>query len=133
MTDKPRHNIDTDETNSAPAKVNIVESVKEWIGIDNEMRVLTTELKKRRERKKQLSDALVSVLRDSDIDGWNTKEGKLEYVKTKTKSALNKQHIRASLLKFITDEDQVDAMTQFIYESRIVTEKESIKRKNVNS
>lgn len=133
MTDNPRHNRDIDDTNSAPAKVNIVESVKEWIGIDNEMRVLTAELKKRRERKKQLSDALVSVLRDSDIDGWNTKEGKLEYVKTKTKSALNKQHIRASLLKFITDEDQVDAMTQFIYESRIVTEKESIKRKQVNS
>lgn len=135
MTDNPRHNRDIDDTNSAlpPAKVNIVESVKEWIGIDNEMRVLTAELKKRRERKKQLSDALVSVLRDSDIDGWNTKEGKLEYVKTKTKSALNKQHIRDALSKFITDEDQVVAMTQFIYESRVVTEKESIKRKNVNS
>lgn len=110
----------------------VVDSVKEWFKIDNELRVLQAEIKLRKERKKHLTDALVNVLRDSDIDGWNTKEGKLEYVKTKTKTALNKQHIRAALAKFITSEDQVDAMTQFIYESRGVKEKESIKRKNVN-
>lgn len=110
----------------------VVDSVKEWFKIDNELRVLQAEIKLRKERKKDLTDALVNVLRDSDIDGWNTKEGKLEYVKTKTKTALNKQHIRAALAKFITSEDQVDAMTQFIYESRGVKEKESIKRKNVN-
>ena len=110
----------------------VVDSVKEWFKIDNELKVLQAEIKLRKERKKELTDALVTVLRDSDIDGWNTKEGKLEYVKTKTKASLNKQHIRASLAKFITNEEQVDAMTQFIYESRGVKEKESIKRKDVN-
>ena len=110
----------------------VVDSVKEWFKIDNELKVLQAEIKLRKERKKELTDALVNVLRDSDIDGWNTKEGKLEYVKTKTKAALNKQHIRASLAKFITNDEQVDAMTQFIYESRGVKEKESIKRKNIN-
>ena len=84
------------------------------------MKLLQTEIKTRKERKKQLSDSLVSILRDSDIDGWNTKEGKLEYVKTKTKTSLNKQHIKAALAKFIKDSDQVDAMTQFIYESGVL-------------
>lgn len=111
----------------------VVDSVKEWFKIDNELRVLQSEIKLRKERKKELTDALVNVLRDSEIDGWNTKEGKLEYVKTKTKTSLNKQHIRAALAKFINSEDQVDAMTQFIYESRGVKEKESIKRKTVNT
>lgn len=117
----------------AESQINVVETVKEWIKIDNEMKLLQLEVKTRRERKKQLSDSLVEILRDSDIDGWNTKEGKLEYVKTKTKSSLNKQHIKAALSKFIKDEDQVDAMTQFIYESRSIKEKESIKRKIVNN
>ena len=61
----------------------VVDSVKEWFKIDNELKVLQAEIKLRKERKKELTDALVNVLRDSDIDGWNTKEGKLEYVKTK--------------------------------------------------
>ena len=114
-------------------QTHVVDTVKEWIKIDNELKLLQTEIKTRKERKKQLSDSLVSILRDSDIDGWNTKEGKLEYVKTKTKTSLNKQHIKAALAKFIKDSDQVDAMTQFIYESRGIKEKESIKRKVVNN
>lgn len=109
----------------------VVESVKEWIKTDNEIKVLQQEIKTRKERKKALSDSLVAVLRDSDIDGWDTKEGKLEYVKTTTRTALNKQHIRDSLRKFIKNDDEVEAMTQFIYESRGVKEKESIKRKPV--
>ena len=106
-------------------QTHVVDTVKEWIKIDNELKLLQTEIKTRKERKKQLSDSLVSILRDSDIDGWNTKEGKLEYVKTKTKTSLNKQHIKAALAKFIKDSDQVDAMTQFICESRGIKEKES--------
>jgi predicted nucleic acid-binding Zn-ribbon protein len=115
------------------SQTNVVETVKEWIKIDNELKILQMEMKTRKERKKQLSDSLVEVLRDSDIDGWNTKEGKLEYVKTKTKTSLNKQHIKTALSKFIKNPEQVDAMTQFIYESRSIKEKESIKRKAVNS
>jgi predicted nucleic acid-binding Zn-ribbon protein len=111
----------------------VVENVKEWIKIDNEIRVLQNEMKSRKERKKELTDALVNILRDSEIDGWNTKEGKLEYVKTKTKTSLNKAHIKAALAKFIKNDEQVDAMTQFIFESRGVKEKESIKRKQVNN
>lgn len=120
-------------THMSESNTHVVDSVKEWFKIDNELRVLQAEIKLRKERKKELTDALVAVLRDSDIDGWNTKEGKLEYVKTKTKTALNKQHIRNALTKFIANEEQVDAMTQFIYESRGIKEKECIKRKNVNT
>lgn len=126
---------DGDERASSQPAVDqafIVENVKEWIKVDNELRVLHGEMKTRKERKKELTAALVNILRDSDIDGWNTKEGKLEYVKTKTKASLNKAHIRESLLRFIKNPEQVEAMTQFIYESRVVKEKESIKRKQVN-
>jgi hypothetical protein len=107
----------------------IKEHIKEWLGIDNEMKVLQQELKNRRQRKKELTDSLVSVLKETGIDGWDTKDGKLEYCKTKTKSALNKQHIKEALLKFISNPDEVETMTAFIFDSRGVKEKESIKRK----
>jgi len=108
------------------------DSIKEWIGLDNEMKVLQAELKLRRQKKKQLSDSLIDVLKKSGIDGWNTKEGKLEYCVTKTKTSINKEHIRNSLSKFIEDDEQIEAMTTFIYQSRGVKEKESIKRKPTN-
>ena len=107
----------------------VKETIKEWLSIDNEMKVLQSELKTRRLRKKDLSDSLVGILKESGIDGWDTKDGKLEYCMTKTKSSLNKAHIKTALSKFIQNEAEVELMTKFIYDSRGVREKESIKRK----
>lgn len=109
----------------------IVSVIKEWISVDNELKVLLKETKLRRERKKELSDILVNELRDSDIDGWNTKEGKLEYHTTKVKSSLSKKLLKKALEELIGDNEKVEEMTKFILDSREVKEKEIIKRKIV--
>lgn len=110
-------------------QISLADNIREWLKIDTEMKALQAEIKKRRERKKVLSVLLVDVLRSSGIDGWDTNEGKLEYHKQKTRSTVNKEHIKTALKKFIEDEEQIHAMTEYIYDSRQVKEKEVIKRK----
>jgi len=107
----------------------IVASVKEWINIDNEIKTLQKEVKIRRERKKALTDQLVNVLKENEIDGWDTRDGKLEYCKTKVKGTINKDHLIKSLEHLLKDSEQAKAMTQYILDSREIKQKEGIKRK----
>ena len=78
----------------------LINNIKTWIGLDNEIKLLQKEIKNRREQKKLLTTELVDVMKNNDIDCWNTGEGKLIYSKTKTKAPLSKKHLLNSLLKF---------------------------------
>ena len=69
----------------------LINNIKTWIGLDNEIKLLQKEIKNRREQKKLLTTELVDVMKNNDIDCWNTGEGKLIYSKTKTKAPLSKK------------------------------------------
>ena len=62
----------------------LINNIKSWIGLDNEIKILQKEIKNRREQKKLLTTELVGVMKTNDIDCWNTGEGKLIYSKTKS-------------------------------------------------
>ncbi len=108
----------------------LIDNIKTWIGLDNEIKLLQKEIKNRREQKKLLTSELVNVMKNNDIDCWNTGEGKLIYSKTKTKAPLSKKHLLTSLLKYFqNDEESAKELSKFIMETREVKEKENIRRK----
>jgi len=108
----------------------LIDNIKTWIGLDNEIKLLQKEIKNRREQKKLLTSELVNVMKNNDIDCWNTGEGKLIYSKTKTKAPLSKKHLLTSLLKYFqNDEAAAKELSKFIMETREVKEKENIRRK----
>lgn len=108
----------------------LIDNIKTWIGLDNEIKLLQKEIKNRREQKKLLTSELVNVMKNNDIDCWNTGEGKLIYSKTKTKAPLSKKHLLTSLLKYFqNDENSAKELSKFIMETREVKEKENIRRK----
>ena len=111
-------------------KEQLITNIKTWIGLDNEIKILQKEIKNRREQKKLLTKELVGVMKNNDIDCWNTGEGKLIYSKTKSKAPLSKKHLLNSLLKFFQDdENTAKELSKFIMETREVKEKENIRRK----
>ena len=111
-------------------KDELVGHIREWIQIDNEMRALQKELKGRREKKKELSETLVKVMKSNEIDCFDINDGKLIYAKTKTKTPLSKKHLLSSLLIFFKDDkERADDISKFIMDSREEKEKESIRRK----
>ena len=81
-------------------------------------------------QKKLLTKELVGVMKNNDIDCWNTGEGKLIYSKTKSKAPLSKKHLLNSLLKYFqNDENTAKELSKFIMETREIKEKENIRRK----
>ena len=108
----------------------LLENVKSWLTIDNEIRALQKEIKERRKMKKQLTSDLMSTMKNNDIDALNVPDGELIYNKTKTKAPLSKKHLLTSLGQYFKgDQRMIDELSKFIMESRAEKEKESIRRK----
>ena len=108
----------------------LLENVKSWLTIDNEIRALQKEIKERRKLKKQLTTNLMSTMKSNDIDALNVPDGELIYNKTKSKAPLSKKHLIGSLTQYFKgDQRMIDELSKFIMESRAEKEKESIRRK----
>ena len=108
----------------------LLENVKTWLDIDNQIRTLQKEIRDRRKLKKELTQSLVGIMKTQDIDALNVPDGQLVYNKTKTKSALSKKHLITSLAQYFkNDRRMADELTKFIMDSRQEKEKENLKRK----
>ena len=108
----------------------LLQNVKSWLTIDNEIRALQKEIKERRKMKKQLTTDLMTTMKSNDIDALNVPDGELIYNKTKTKAPLSKKHLLSSLSQYFKgDKRMIDELSKFIMETRAEKEKESIRRK----
>ena len=111
-------------------KDRLLETVKEWIIVDNEMKKLQKEMRNKREEKKELSNILVDVMRNNEIDEFDVNDGKLMYKMNKRKTTISKKHIMETLKKYFKeDNEKAEELTSYILESRKETVSETIKRK----
>ena len=110
-------------------KAQLVQFIKSWIEVDNDMRNLQKEMKTLRDNKKTLTDALVNVMKSNEIDVFDINDGKLVYAKTKVKAQINKTSLFAALMQHYQDEDAAKKLSEFILDSRQEKVKESIRRK----
>ena len=71
-------------------KEQLVHLIKEWIQSDEEIKELSSLLRKKKENKKSLSDQLVDVMKTNEIDCFDINNGKLVYSKNKVNNQLVK-------------------------------------------
>ena len=67
----------------AETKEQLVATIKEWIQTESEIKLLQKEIKMRRARKKELSEMLVSTMKDNEIDCFDINDGKIIYSQNK--------------------------------------------------
>lgn len=115
----------TDDT-----KQQLMTVVKEWIKIDNDMRVLQKELAKRRSEKKVISAKLSEIMRTNEIGGFDLNDGQLTYTRKSVKKSLTKKVLTEVLSKYFNgDVLKATEMNEYIMENREETIRESIVRK----
>jgi len=110
----------------------LVNTIKEWIQNDNDIRDLQREIKLRKDKKKIISDKLVDIMKTNEIDCFDINDGKLMYTQSKVKTSLSKKHITACLEKYFKNSDNkeiVDDLSNFILDNRETKITETIKRK----
>ena len=67
----------------------LIENVKKWIHLDEEFKRHRREMRALRDEKKNLTDSLVRIMKNNEIDCLDMNSGKIVYCKQKTKAPLN--------------------------------------------
>jgi hypothetical protein len=112
------------------AKDQLVNNVKEWIKLDNEISQMKLEIKNKTTLKKNLTENLVNVMKTNGVDCFDINGGSLIYKKNKVKKQINGKTLLTALQNYYKDNDSLaEEITKHVMESREEKIKETIKRK----
>jgi len=119
-----------ESTNEVKTKDQLIEKIKEWVKIDNEIRVLQKEQKKRLADKKKVSGELMSVMRSNEIDAFDLNDGQILYDKRNLKKPITKTALLSILTTYYKgDTVKASETNQYILDNREEVVREKIVRK----
>lgn len=108
----------------------LIQVVKEWIKIDNELTKLKSEVKQRNERRKKVTEKIVNHMKYNTLDGISIQNGSLVYKQKKTKKPITGKYLLTQLEKFYADKPEVAKdVTKHLLDNREQVIKEEITRK----
>ena len=112
-------------------KEELISNIKEWIAQDDEIKNLQKRLKECKLEKKNLTENLLEIMKNNEIECFDINNGKLLLHKSKTKCPLNKKTLLQSLEKYFERMPNIDTdeVSNFILDNREIKITENIKRK----
>jgi len=111
-------------------KEQLVTNIKDWINMDNEISQLKQEIKERNNKKKILTENLVTVMKTNNIDCFDINGGALIYKKNKIKKPINGKTLLSALQNYYKNDSKIaEEITKHVMNSREEQVKEIIKRK----
>jgi hypothetical protein len=111
-------------------KEQLVNNIKEWIKLDNEITKLKNEIKENNNKKKVLTENLVTVMKTNQIDCFDINGGALVYKTNKVKKPINGKTLLSALKNYYKTDPQIAAdLAKHVMDSREEQIKETIKRK----
>ena len=112
------------------AKEQLINNIKEWIKIDNEIAQLKAEIKQRTNKKKSLTENLVTVMKTNSIDCFDITGGALVYKKNKVKKPISGKTLLAALQNYYKDNANLaEEIAKHVMDNREEQVKETLKRK----
>ena len=122
-----------DEENKQPilnTKEELISNIKEWIKMDNELTKLKLDVKERTNKKKQLTETLVSVMKHNAIDCFDINGGALVYKQKKQKKTISGKFLLTQLQEYYKDQPEVAIeITKKVLDNREEVVKNEIVRK----
>jgi hypothetical protein len=108
----------------------LVQNIKEWVKLDNEIRSLKKEENIRKNEKKKLNENIMSIMKENEIDCIDIKDGQICYNQKSVKKPITKKYLLEILSKYFNgDSEKADHANDFILNNREEVIKESIVRK----
>ena len=121
-------NQDTHSTSNS--KDELINNIKEWVKLDTEINKFKSEIKERTNKKKQLTENLVKVMKTNSIDCFDISGGSLMYKQTKSKKPINKKTLLEALQNYYKNNPTIaEEVTQHVLDNREEQIRETIKRK----
>jgi Family of unknown function (DUF5760) len=84
----------------AETKEQLVNIIKEWVKIDNDIRKLQKEVNVRKKEKSKMSGELINIMKQHEIECFDLKDGQLLYTKKNVKKPITKKVLLNILGKY---------------------------------
>jgi hypothetical protein len=116
--------------NKMETKEQLMKGIKEWVQTDNDLIKLKNEIKELNAKKKELTESLVGVMKQNEIDCFDIKGGSISYKKNVVKKPITGKTLMASLALYYKNEPAVaEELTKNAMNNREEQVKETTKRK----
>jgi hypothetical protein len=111
-------------------KEQLIKCIKDWVKNDNEIRALQKEVNVRKNEKKRLSESLMRIMKEKEIDCFDMSDGQISYTKKNIKKPISKKLLLNLLSNYYNgDSIKANELNNYILENREETIKETICRK----
>jgi len=111
-------------------KEELILNIKEWISMDNDLKKLKHEVKEKSNKKKELTEKLVNVMKNHSIDCFDINGGSLVYKKKKTRKTISGKFLLTQLEEYYKEQPELaKEITKKVLDNRLEVIKEEIKRK----
>lgn len=116
---------------SNTSKEELVDNIQEWLKIDKEVKILQNEIKERKKKKNTISNSLLDIMKNNDIECFDINNGKILYTKNNVKAPINKKHLQKCLNNYFINHPSIksDDICNFILDNREIKTKENIRHK----
>jgi len=111
-------------------KEELIQRIKDWLKIDNDIIRINKELKELKKKQKVLTNSLVNVMKTNQLDCFDINGGKILYKKCVSKKPINSKMLLSTLKNyFSSNPTTATEVTDYILNNREDVVKETIKRK----
>jgi hypothetical protein len=110
----------------------LINTIKKWVKLDNEIKALKKEVSSRQTEKKGVSETLITLMKNNEIDCFDIKDGQICYNKKNIKKPITKKNLLDTLSKYFENDPlQATELNEFIQTNReeVVKEVLTIKTK----
>jgi hypothetical protein len=111
-------------------KMKLKSIIQKWVINDNEMRTINEQLLKKKKLNKELTEELLFIIKELEIETVDIKDGYISYVKKNQKKGISNKLLKSIFTKYYNgDTNEIERINDFIEENREITVKEYIVRK----
>jgi len=130
METNENNKIENETKTKVNTKDELILNIKEWIKNDNDISVLKKQIKEKTNKKKIITETLVTVMKGNSIDCFDINGGALVYKQKKSKKTISGKFLLAQLEEYYKDNPETaKEITKRVLDNRIEVIKDEIKRK----
>lgn len=110
----------------------LIQYVKDWIKLDNDISKLKKEISQQNKLKKEITEKLIEIMKTSSTDTFTFKGGELICKQIKSKKPITKKSLLSILQNYYKDKEQpemAEELTKHILDNQEITTKETIRKK----